>query len=113
MFDRSWVNKSALLLALIATPIAMPVHAAIGGTSAQSTNGLIAQINQDPQQRQQELFRQQQQMQRQQLQDFRQQQQFNRQQIRLQQQQQQQQIRLQQQQQRLLLENYRRQQENR
>jgi len=79
---------------------------------------LISQINQSPQQRQQELFRQQQQMQREQLQDFRQQQQIQQQQMRLQQiqqqqmqqqrqqiQQQMQQQRLQQQQQRQLLEN--------
>ena len=122
MFDRSWVRQSVLFLALVTTPITMSAYAEIGSTQSgitdsQIANGPVAQVNQNPQQQQQELFRQQQRMQREQLQDFRLQQQFNRQQMRLQQQQQQQlqqlQQQQQQQQQQLQMENYRSQQENR
>lgn len=128
MSDRSSVFQSVLLvLALVATPIHSPVYAGVTETDSRNqsllqpqplpatqlqnnsnTQAWVAQINQAPQQRQQELFRQQQQMQQRQLQDFRQQQQLQQQQMRLQRQQQQQQIRWQQQQQREGLENYQR-----
>ena len=134
MSNRSRIVKSILpVMALVAVPYCFPGDAGAMETDSRnqrlwqmqpmqetelqfslgsSTQPLLVQVNQDPQQRQQELFRQQQQMQREQLQDYRFQQRLQQQQMRMQQQQQQQQIRLQQQQQRELLEDYNRQQEN-
>lgn len=130
MFSRSWILKSVVgCLVLVAASAYSPADAATLETDRNpdqpqtlqadnlhlrfilSEQPALAQISQTPQQRQQELFRQQQQMQQQQLQDYRLQQQLQQQQMRIQQQQQQQrqqqQLFRQQQQQRQILNNYR------